>query len=53
MDNIVDELNSFTLIGFSDGSLVFTMVVRVSIYSVLCILGHQLDNFRAVLVGVK
>ena len=27
MDNIVDELGSFTLIGFSDVSLVFIIVV--------------------------
>ena len=30
MDAIVDELGSFTLIGFSDGSLVYTIVVRAS-----------------------
>ena len=30
MDKILDELGSFTLIGFSDGSLVFTMVVSSS-----------------------
>ena len=30
MDAIVDELGSFTLIGFSDGSLVCTIVVRAS-----------------------
>ena len=28
MDAIVDELGSFKLIGFSDGSLVWTIVVR-------------------------
>ena len=28
MDAIVDELGSFTLIGFSDGSLVWTIVGR-------------------------
>ena len=30
VDAIVDELGSFTLIGFSDGSLVLTVVVRAS-----------------------
>ena len=30
VDAIVDELGSFTLIGFSDGSLVWTIVVRAS-----------------------
>ena len=30
MDAIVDELGSFKLIGFSDGSLVWTIVVRAS-----------------------
>ena len=30
MDAIVDELGSFTLIGFSAGSLVWTIVVRAS-----------------------
>ena len=30
MDAIVDELGSFTFIGFSDGSLVWTIVVRES-----------------------
>ena len=30
MDAIVDELGSFTLIGFSDGSLVWNTVVRAS-----------------------
>ena len=30
VDAIVAELGSFTLIGFSDGSLVWTIVVRVS-----------------------
>ena len=30
VDSIVDELGSFTLIGFSDGSLVWTIVVRAS-----------------------
>ena len=30
VDAIVDELGIFTLIGFSDGSLVWTMVVRAS-----------------------
>ena len=30
VDAIVDELGSFTLIGFSDGSLVWTVVVRAS-----------------------
>ena len=30
VDYIVDELGSFTLIGFSDGSLVWTIVVRPS-----------------------
>ena len=32
MDAIVDELGSFTLIGFSDGSLVWTIVFRASRY---------------------
>ena len=32
VDAIVDELGSFTLIGFSDGSLVWTIVVRESRY---------------------
>ena len=30
LDAIVDELGSFTLIGFSDGSLLWTIVVRAS-----------------------
>ena len=30
VDAIVDELGSFKLIGFSDGSLVWTIVVRIS-----------------------
>ena len=30
VDVIADELGSFTLIGFSDGSLVWTIVVRES-----------------------
>ena len=30
VDAIVDELGSFKLIGFSDGSLVLTVVVRAS-----------------------
>ena len=30
MDSIVNELGSFTLIGFDGGSLVLTMVVRAS-----------------------
>ena len=30
VDAIVDELGSFTLIGFYDGSLVWTIVVRAS-----------------------
>ena len=30
VDYIVDELESFTLIGFSDDSLVWTIVVRAS-----------------------
>ena len=30
VDEIVDEFGSFTLIGFSDGSLVWTIVVRAS-----------------------
>ena len=30
VDAIVDELGSFTLIGFSDGSLVWTIIVRAS-----------------------
>ena len=30
MDNIVDKLGSFTLIGFSDGFLVWTIVIRAS-----------------------
>ena len=30
VDAIVDELGSFTLIGFSDGSLVWTIFVRAS-----------------------
>ena len=30
VDAIVDELRSFTLIGFSDGSLVWNIVVRAS-----------------------
>ena len=30
VDGIVDELGSFKLIGFSDGSLVWTIVVRAS-----------------------
>ena len=30
VDAIVDESGSFTLIGFSDGSLVWTIVVRAS-----------------------
>ena len=30
VDAIVDKLRSFTLIGFSDGSLVWTIVVRAS-----------------------
>ena len=30
MDAIVNELGSFTLIGFSDGSLVWNIVVRES-----------------------
>ena len=30
VDAIVDELGSLTLIGFSDGSLVWTIVVRAS-----------------------
>ena len=30
MDAIVDDLGSFTLIGFSDGSLVCNVVVRES-----------------------
>ena len=30
VDAIVDELGSFKLIGFSDGSLVWTIVVRAS-----------------------
>ena len=30
VDDIVDELGSFTFIGFSDGSLLFTIVVRAS-----------------------
>ena len=30
VDAIVDELGSFTLIGFSDGSLVWTIFVRSS-----------------------
>ena len=32
VDAIVDELVSFTLIGFSDGSIVWTIVVRSSRY---------------------
>ena len=32
VDAIVDELESFTLIGFSDGSLVWTIFVRASRY---------------------
>ena len=32
VDSIVDELGSFTLIGFSDGSLVWTIVVKASRY---------------------
>ena len=30
VDSIVDELGSFTLIGFSDGFLVWNIVVRAS-----------------------
>ena len=30
VDTIMDELGSFTLIGFSDGSLVWTIVVSIS-----------------------
>ena len=30
VDSIVDELGSFTLIGFSDGFLVWTIVFRAS-----------------------
>ena len=30
MDDILDELGIFTLIGFSDGSLVWNIVVRAS-----------------------
>ena len=30
LDAIVDELGSFTLIGFSDGSLLWTIFVRAS-----------------------
>ena len=30
VDVIVNELGSFSLVGFSDGSLVWTIVVRVS-----------------------
>ena len=30
MDAIVDELGSFTLIGFSDGSFLWTIFVRAS-----------------------
>ena len=30
VDNILDELSSFTLIGFSDGSLVWTIFVKAS-----------------------
>ena len=32
LDAIVDELGSFTLIGFSDGSLVWNIFVRESIF---------------------
>ena len=40
VDSIVDELGGFTLIGFSDGSLVWTIVVRASTY---CPVHPELD----------
>ena len=40
MDYIVDELRSFPLIGFSDGSLVWNIIVRASIW---CHVHPELD----------
>ena len=52
VDAIVDELRSFTLIGFSDGSLVWTIVVR-HLGSVLCILSRLLGRLCGVVVGIE
>ena len=51
-DAIVDELGTFTLIGFSDGSLVWNIFVR-HLGSVLCILSRLLGHLCVVVVGIE
>ena len=53
VDAIVDELGSFTLICFSDVSLVWNIVVRSYIYSFLCTLSRLLGHLHVVVVGIK
>ena len=53
MDAIVDELGIFTLIGFSDGSLVWTIFFSGNLGSVLCILSCLLGRFCGFVVGIE
>ena len=51
VDAIVDELESFTLIGFSDGYLVRN-IFSGHPDSVLCILSQLLGHLHVVVVGI-
>ena len=52
VDAIVVEMGSFTLIGFSDGYLVWT-IFSGHLDSVLCILSWLLGHFRVVVVRIE